>query len=125
MRLKAGHAAILVTAAAAAAAVLPAVALAGGGGAATPRSAARAAGTHVVVLKDIRFHPATLSIRTGESVTWEWRDGGIRHNVTAAAFHSRTQSSGSFTVRFTHGGTFNYRCTIHAAEGMRGKVTVH
>ena len=120
MRPKATHAAMALSAAAAVA--LPAVALAarvpGGTG-------ARAAQGHVVVLEDIRFHPASLSIRRGESVTWEWRDGSVEHNVAGSGFHSRTQSSGSFTVRFQRAGTFSYRCTIHAAEGMRGKVLVH
>jgi plastocyanin len=45
--------------------------------------------------------------------------------VTFAGFHSRTQTSGSYTVRFTRSGTFNYRCTIHVREGMRGKIVVH
>jgi plastocyanin len=121
MRKQVTHAAIALSAAAMIA--LPAVALAGVGGAGT--GGARVSGTHTVVLKDIRFHPSTLSIRRGESVTWLWRDEGVAHNVTARGFHSRTQTNGSFTVRFTHAGTFAYRCTIHAAEGMRGKVIVH
>jgi plastocyanin len=45
--------------------------------------------------------------------------------VTFAGFHSRTQTSGSYTVRFTHSGTFDYRCTIHVRQGMRGKIVVH
>lgn len=98
----------------AAAAVVPAAALGG----------ARAASSHTVVLANLRFHPGTLSINHGESVTWEWRDGGTDHNVTFNGFHSRTQGHGSYTVRFIHRGTFNYRCTIHEAEGMRGKVVI-
>lgn len=86
---------------------------------------ASAAGTHVVVLKDIRFHPGTLTIKRGEAVKWEWEDGGIEHNVTFDGFHSRTMATGSYTVRFVKKGTFNYRCTIHAAEGMRGRIIVH
>ena len=31
---------------------------------------------------------------------------------------------GSYTIRFGNRGTFSYRCTIHAAEGMRGKIIV-
>jgi plastocyanin len=85
----------------------------------------RSAGAHTVVLHNIRFHPGTLAIKRGESVTWVWRDGTTEHNVTARGFHSKTQNRGSFTVRFTHTGTFNYRCTIHELEGMRGKVIVH
>lgn len=98
----------------AAAAIVPAVAFGG----------ARASSTHTVVLKETRFHPGTLTIRRGDSVRWLWRDS-TEHNVTFHGFHSRTQETGSYTVRFTHSGTFSYRCTIHEAEGMRGKIVVH
>ena len=97
------------------AAAIPTVALGG----------ARAASTHTVTLKDIRFHPGNLTIRKGDSVKWVWEDGGTEHNVTGHGFHSRTQAHGSYTVRFTHDGTFSYRCTIHESEGMRGKIVVH
>ncbi len=100
----------------AAAAVVPAAASGGGG--------ARAAGTHTVTLHEFRFHPSNLTIRRGETVKWVWRDGGTEHNVTGSGFHSRTQGSGSFSVRFNRRGTFRYRCTIHESEGMRGKVIV-
>jgi plastocyanin len=88
-------------------------------------SGARAASTHTVILKDSRFHPATLNINRGDSVKWLWKDEGIEHNVTFHGFHSRTQGSGSYTVRFTKRGTFSYDCTIHVSEGMKGKVIVH
>ena len=86
---------------------------------------AHAARSHTVTLKDIRFHPGTLNINRGDSVTWVWNDGSTRHNVTGHGFHSRTQSHGSFSVRFTSAGTFNYHCTIHVSMGMRGKIVVH
>jgi plastocyanin len=104
---------------AAAAIAIPASALAG------PGPAAHSAGSHTVVLKNIRFNPGALSIRRGESVTWSWRDGGTEHNVTGHGFHSRTQTRGSFTVRFTRAGTYRYHCTIHESEGMRGTIVVH
>jgi plastocyanin len=85
----------------------------------------QAAGNHTVILKNIRFRPATLSIRRDESVKWVWEDGDIEHNVTFHGFHSRTMTSGSYTVRFTQAGTFNYNCTLHASEGMKGKIVVH
>ncbi len=85
---------------------------------------AGAAATHTVVLREFRFHPATLNIKRGDKVTWLWRDQ-TEHNVTFHGFHSRTQERGSYTVRFTHSGTFNYHCTIHVSEGMKGKVVVH
>jgi plastocyanin len=98
------------------------------GAAAIPALAAggaRSSGVHDVVLKSIRFHPANLSIKRGDTVTWLWRDSGTRHNVTGSGFKSRTMGSGSFSVRFTKSGTFNYHCTIHVHEGMVGKVVVH
>jgi plastocyanin len=102
---------------AACAIALPGSALAGAGG--------HASRSHTVVLKNIRFNPSTLSIRRGDTVTWVWRDGGTEHNVTGRGLRSHTQKHGSFAVRFTHTGTYNYRCTIHESEGMRGKVVVH
>ena len=85
---------------------------------------ARPASTHTVILKQIRFRPATLSIRRGDSVRWIWRDGAIEHNVAFRGFRSRTQRSGTYTVRFTRSGTFAYVCTLHVAEGMKGKIVV-
>jgi plastocyanin len=119
---------IAIALSACAAIALPAVAVAGGDvdrgrGRAGGNGAARAAQSHTVVLKNIRFSPSALSIRRGESVTWLWRDGPIEHNVTASGWRSRTQSRGSFTVRFERVGTFSYRCTVH--EDMKGKIVVH
>lgn len=83
------------------------------------------ASSHIVTLKNIAFHPGALTIKRGDSVTWEWRDGPTEHNVTFHGFHSKTQSHGSYTVRFNQRGTFNYHCTIHVSEGMSGKIIVH
>jgi plastocyanin len=107
--------ALLGSAALAAAAVIPASALGG----------AHAAGVHMVALKNIRFHPASLTIKRGESVKWVWEDGNIEHNVTFHSFHSRTQEKGTYTVRFTRAGIYNYHCSIHVSEGMKGKIVVH
>jgi plastocyanin len=85
---------------------------------------ARAARTRTVTLHEFRFHPAALTINRGDSVKWVWRDH-VEHNVTFHSFHSRTQESGTYSVRFNRKGTFNYHCTIHVEEGMRGKLIVH
>jgi plastocyanin len=113
---------LLALAALGAPAALSPLAHAGSGGAGPPGAAGRDSGSHTVVLKGLRFHPSAVTVEPGESVTWVWEDGGVEHNVTAHGFHSRTQAHGSFTVRFTHAGTFSYRCTIH--EGMVGRVVV-
>jgi plastocyanin len=86
---------------------------------------ALASSGHSVVLKEIRFHPGTLTIHRGDSVTWLWRDGGTEHNVTfSSRTHSHTMGHGSYTLHFNNRGTFNYHCTIHGNEGMRGKIVV-
>jgi plastocyanin len=104
----------LATLAVATGAAIPAFATGGGHG----------ASGHAVTLSHIRYHPGTLNIKRGDTVTWLWRDKGNEHNVTAKSFKSRTMTKGSFTIRFNHAGTFNYHCTIHVREGMRGKIVV-
>jgi plastocyanin len=105
---------LLAALALASAVLIPAAALGG----------ARTAAKHTVTLKNIRFHPGALTINRGDTVTWVWRDGETEHNVTFHGFHSHTQSSGTYTVRFTHKGTFSYHCSIHVSEGMKGKIVV-
>jgi plastocyanin len=80
---------------------------------------------HTVSMTHTRYHPGTLSIKRGDTVTWMWTDRGHEHNVTGKGFKSRTMTKGSFGVRFTRAGTFNYHCTIHVSEGMRGTIFVH
>jgi plastocyanin len=87
--------------------------------------AAHAARSHRVSLQGTRFHPGTLNVNRGDSVTWSWHIPQSEHNVTFHTVHSRTGSNGSFTVRFNRTGTFAYVCTVHVSEGMRGKVVVH
>lgn len=84
---------------------------------------AREASNHTVVLIHNQYQPGTVSIRRGDTVTWLWRDGGTLHNVIASSFRSRTMTHGSFAVRFTRAGTFNYKCTVH--PHMSGRVIVH
>jgi plastocyanin len=85
---------------------------------------AREARGHSVSLSGVRFHPGTLNINRGDSVRWSWNVRESEHNVTFHTVHSRTGSSGSFTVRFNRAGTFSYLCTVHVSEGMRGKIVV-
>jgi len=85
---------------------------------------AHVAAAHTVKLSGFSFLPGTLTIKRGDSVTWSWHVPKSEHNVTFHSTHSRTGSSGSFTLRFPRAGTFNYICTVHVNKGMRGKVIV-
>ena len=78
-----------------------------------------------VSMKDLRFHPATLSVRPGETVTWR-NDEAVDHNVVAtkgARFRSRAFGGGR-TYRFTPAGAgvVRYVCTLH--PGMEGTLLV-
>ncbi|HUP70902.1 MAG TPA: plastocyanin/azurin family copper-binding protein [Acidimicrobiales bacterium] len=88
---------------------------AGGGGAPGPTT---------VVLKDIAFKPGTISVKTGDKVTWRFEDKGIPHNVVAGddSFKSDIKDSGTFQHTFDKAGTFTYSCTVH--PGMNGTVKV-
>jgi plastocyanin len=71
------------------------------------------------------FTPSSLSVAAGTTVTWQWNSGGVVHNVTFDdQVTSGNQSSGSFPRTFATAGSFPYHCTIHAAQGMTGTVTV-
>jgi plastocyanin len=85
---------------------------------------AHASSTHTVTLSGVSFHPSTLTINRGDTVKWSWHIPKSEHNVTFHSVHSRTGSSGSLSVRFTHAGTFPYICTVHVNKGMKGKVIV-
>jgi plastocyanin len=85
------------------------------------------AASKTVVLKDVRFSPKRLTVSRGANVTFRWRDGITRHNVTsrgALRFKgSRARASGKYVVRFRKAGTYRYECTLH--PGMTGRITVH
>lgn len=79
------------------------------------------------------FAPASLTIKVGDSVEWEWM--GVAHTVTesmgtactakSGGFDSGLQNTGfKFTQKFTAAGTVNYMCTPHCSLGMKGTITV-
>jgi len=92
---------------------------AGCGGAPTP-----AVGGSAVMIKGFAFHPATLTVAPGSTVTWTQRDDSV-HTVTAAdrAFGSGNLAKGqTFSYTFTTAGAYRYLCSIHTY--MHGEVIV-
>lgn len=89
--------------------MLPAVAP---GAAAVPAAPVAA---DAVSIQSFAFSPATVTIRTGTTLTWTNRDQDP-HTVSAmsGAFHSPTLNTGqSYQHTFTTPGRFDYLCTIH------------
>lgn len=73
------------------------------------------------------FSPATVTIASGGTVTWQFT-GGTRHNVTFSGTAPTggnipdTDAGGSASRTFGNAGTYNYTCTRHS--GMNGTVVV-
>jgi plastocyanin len=80
----------------------------------TAASAAPVAGD-AVNIDNFAFAPATLTVRTGSTVTWTNRDEEP-HTVVAndGSFHSPgIGSQATFSFTFAKAGTFDYVCSIH------------
>jgi len=103
------------------AAVLTVGAAACGGGGDGDEGSAAPTGP-LVVLKSSKFSPRDMTVKAGQAVTWQWKDGFTQHNVVAGDFVSKTQRSGTFSHTFTKPGSYPYRCTLH--EKMTGTITV-
>lgn len=77
-----------------------------------------------VAISGMRFQPASVTVKTGETVTWSHKDGAP-HVVKArqGEFDSGTLRSGqSFSHTFDEAGTYEYYCSLHPS--MRGTVVV-
>jgi plastocyanin len=77
-----------------------------------------------VTIQKMKFSPAAVSVRAGDTVTWTNNDQHD-HTVDAAdgSFTSGTISPGeTFSRQFTKAAAVPYTCTLHPR--MRGTVTV-
>ena len=79
---------------------------------------------HTVHMKDKKYVPDTLTIKAGESVTWQ-NDDDHDHTVIAddKSFKSgNINPDDTFAYTFKKTGTFKYACKYHPR--MKGTVTV-
>lgn len=79
-----------------------------------------------VTINHYAFHPATLTVRKGATVTWINKDDDV-HTIKSTdgpeAFASTALDNGSqFTFTFHHAGTYHYICTVHPY--MHGVIVV-
>ena len=78
-----------------------------------------------VTMQGIKFNPAGVTIKAGDTVTWTNKDS-VGHDVTGDNFKSGDsggmQNGDTFAQTFDKKGTFDYVCTVH--PGMKGSVTV-
>lgn len=77
-----------------------------------------------ISIKNMDFSPATLTVKSGTTVTWTNNDS-YAHTVTSKtnAFDSGDITSGkTFSFTFSAAGTYNYFCSLHPA--MTGSIVV-
>lgn len=93
-------------------------------GGATTTSAGGGGSTVQVAMKNLKFDPATVTVKVGDTVTWTNEDSA-QHDVIAVNGEFKSDLFGkgeTFSFTFTKAGTYPYSCTVHA--GMTGTVTV-
>ena len=79
-----------------------------------------------VTIANYSFHPATLTVKKGDIVTWVNADGDV-HTIKSSdgpeAFGSAALDSGDrFKHTFQHTGTYHYICSVHPY--MHGVIVV-
>ncbi|WGW13931.1 cupredoxin domain-containing protein [Saxibacter everestensis] len=77
-----------------------------------------------IEVAQMSYSPSTVTVQVGESVTWKFDDGNVRHDVVSAdgSFKSKIADGGSYTYTFDKPGTYAYSCSLHPA--MTGTVVV-
>jgi plastocyanin len=95
-------------------------------GIAAPVPAAPAEGqARVVAVENVQFNPPSLTVKSGERITWVNKDL-FPHTVTAdaKAFDSRAIApNASWTWVAGRPGTYTYGCMFHPT--MKATITVH
>jgi plastocyanin len=75
-----------------------------------------------VAMKNMKFSPATIEVKKGDTVEWT-NDDITPHTATSATFNSGPiASDASWRHTFTEAGSFPYTCTFH--PDMKAAVTV-
>ena len=82
------------------------------------------------------YSPASLTIKVGETVCWQWTDSADLHNVAeissegdqmrkeGGVYSGETAKTVDFRHTFTEATTFHYICEPHVGMQMVGKVVV-
>ncbi|HYK23389.1 MAG TPA: cupredoxin family copper-binding protein, partial [Candidatus Acidoferrum sp.] len=75
-----------------------------------------------VAMKNMKFSPATIEIKKGDTVEWK-NDDITPHTATSATFNSGSiASDAAWRHTFTQAGSFPYTCTFHPE--MKASVVV-
>ena len=80
-------------------------------------------GTHIVEIEAMKFKPETLTVKSGDTITWINKDF-FPHTATAIKFfNSRSiPATKSWSYKAKSPGTFPYKCLFHPT--MKGTLIV-
>ena len=98
-----------------------------GGGGSCPGTASASAGTadsNVSATDQLQFTPNTTTVKVGQTVLWK-NTGTVLHNITfgqSCLNDGAFQPGGTWSIKFSTAGSYDYQCTIH--PGMTAKLTV-
>ena len=75
------------------------------------------------------FGPAAIHVDNGATVQWEWTGEGGGHNVVSDGdgpldSDTYSQSGVNYEHTFEEDGIYNYYCSPHEAQGMKGSIVV-
>ena len=84
---------------------------------------------HEIQVSNYQFSPSAVTAIVGDTIKWTWVEG--THTTTsvnipsgAAAWDNpMTASNTTFSYKITVAGTYDFKCTPHAAFGMVGTIT--
>ena len=84
------------------------------------------AGENQVGMKDLKFVPAAITVKAGDTITWTNQES-VPHNVVNAEEGEQPKSElfnegGTYEFTPKEPGEIKYVCTIH--PGMEGTITV-
>ena len=71
-----------------------------------------------VVMRNIKFVPARVTVKVGQTVRWT-NDDKVAHTVASAKLKVASEAIGhgqTYEYKATKPGTFPYYCTIHANQ---------
>ena len=94
-------------------------------------SQSEAPAANTVIVDGMRFTPAVLTIKAGETVTWKFQDEGIGHNVVSVVTNiyqdkeldsGTPQMRGEYQHTFAEAGVYDYNCEPH--PDMTGQIIV-
>ena len=90
--------------------------------AAAALAAAQALPVQEIVIRDLAFAPAALTVRPGTTIVWRNQDR-VQHQVTGGEFDSnRIQAGGQWAQVIGKPGLYQFLCSFHPS--MRAEITV-